>query len=153
MEIERKFLVKELPSDIEQYPHIGIEQGYLCTSPTLRIRKAGDCYWLTVKENKQTKSGAIHNREEEFQLSSEKYNILKAKCDGRMVCKTRYMIPLAKNNLIAELDIFHGYHEGIVLVEVEFPSTIDADTFTPPSWFGNDVSKLPQYRNSNMAFQ
>lgn len=153
MEIERKFLVKKLPANLEQYPHVEIEQGYLCTSPTLRIRKAGDAFWLTVKEKIQTESGAIHNREEEFKLTKEAYQALKAKCDGRMVCKTRYKIPLNHNEYTAELDIFHGFHEGLRIVEVEFPSTNAADTFVPPSWFGEDVSQLPQYRNSYMAFQ
>lgn len=150
MEIERKFLVKELPVDLEQYPHVEIEQGYLCTSPTLRIRRMGDFFWLTVKEKSTAKSTAIHNREEEFQLSESKYNSLKPKCDGQMVRKTRYRIPIG--TLTAELDMFHGRHEGLRIVEVEFPTTADADRFIPPAWFGDDVSQNPHYRNSYLAF-
>lgn len=149
MEIERKYLVNDLPDNLDQYPHVEIEQGYLCTSPTLRIRKMGDVYWLTVKEKVRTDSSAIHNREEEFRLSAEAYNRLKTKCEGHMVCKTRYNIPL--DGLTAELDIFHGRHEGLQLVEVEFPSSNVADTFTPPSWFGTDVSTHPEYRNSFLS--
>ena len=150
MEIERKFLVKELPDNLDQYPHTDIEQGYLCTSPTLRIRRMGDVYWLTVKEKATTRSSAIHNREEEFRLNESKYNHLKSKCDGQMVLKTRYRIPVS--DLTAELDIFHGRHEGLRIVEVEFPSTDDADLFTPPMWFGEDVSHNSRYRNSYLAF-
>lgn len=149
MEIERKYLVNNLPDNLDQNPHVEIEQGYLCTSPTLRIRKMGDVYWLTVKEKVRTDSSAIHNREEEFRLSAEAYNRLKTKCEGYMVCKTRYRIPLG--GLTAELDIFHGRHEGLQLVEVEFPSSVVADTFTPPSWFGTDVSTRPEYRNSFLS--
>ena len=150
MEIERKFLVNKLPESLNQYPHIEIEQGYLCTSPTVRIRKAGDVFWLTIKEKTVTESTAIHNREEEFRLSEDKYNRLKSKCDGRMVIKTRYMIPVGR--LTAELDIFHGHHEGLRIVEVEFPSTIEADTFVPPDWFGTDVSSDTRFTNSYLAF-
>ena len=50
MEIERKYLVAKLPDNLEQFSHIEIEQAYLCTSPTLRIRRMGDSYILTVKE-------------------------------------------------------------------------------------------------------
>lgn len=149
MEIERKYLVNNLPENLDQYPHVEIEQGYLCTSPTLRIRKMGDTFWLTVKEKMRTGSSAIHNREEEFRLSAEAYIRLKTKCEGRMVVKTRYRIPL--DGLTAELDIFHGQHEGLQLVEVEFPSTIAADQFTAPSWFGEDVSTRPEFRNSYLA--
>ena len=156
MEIERKFLVASLPDNLDAFPHVEIEQGYLCTSPTLRIRRMGDVFWLTVKEKSVSGSTAIHNREEEFRLDEAKYMHLKTKCDGRMVRKTRYRIPIEASNsnagLTAELDIFHGEHEGLILVEVEFPSTADADSFVPPSWFGADVSQNPAYRNSHMAF-
>ncbi len=158
MEIERKYLVKTLPDNLEQYPHYEIEQAYLCTSPTLRIRRMGDEYILTVKERIITESKAIHNREEEFSLSPDSYKRLLAKCDSGHISKTRYKIDLYRqtNNiiyqgLIAELDIFHGKHEGLLLVEVEFPNTDTANSFIPPDWFGEDVSGDPMFRNSFLA--
>ena len=153
MEIERKYLVRELPSDLDRYPHIEIEQCYLCTSPTVRVRRMGDVYVLTVKENlSMGRVGeAIHNREEEFLLDAEAYDRLKSKCEGQPVVKTRYRIPL-QGGFTAELDLFHGVHEGLRLVEVEFPDTEDSDTFTPPDWFGEDVSSDHRYRNSWLAF-
>jgi CYTH domain-containing protein len=159
MEIERKYLVRELPANLDSYPHTEIEQGYLCTSPTLRIRRMGDVFILTVKEHIVGNSSAIQNREEEFTMPRESYERLKAKCDGNMVEKTRYKIPLnsqfsilnSQFILTAELDIFHGAHQGLRLVEVEFPSLEAADAFTPPSWFGEDVSTDPRYRNSYLA--
>ena len=138
-----------LPPHLDSYPHLEIEQGYLCTSPTLRIRKMGDAYWLTVKEKTRTDSTAIHNREEEFRLNARQYEHMRTKCDGRLVHKTRYRIPLG--TLTAELDIFHGDHQGLMIVEVEFPDTAAADSFTPPAWFGTDVSLDPNYRNSHLA--
>ena len=150
MEIERKYLVRELPADIDCYPHTEIEQGYLCTSPTLRVRRMGDAYILTVKEKVRGVTSAIMNREEEFTLSADRYEWLRAKCDGNLVGKTRYRIPLA-GGLTAELDLFHGAHEGLHVVEVEFPSVEAADAFVPPAWFGEDVSADPHYRNSYLA--
>ena len=163
MEIERKYLVKSLPDDLDAYPHVDIEQGYLCTSPTLRIRRAGDAYWLTVKENRSShcllrsasltsegegmgvpiqnceeenrsspcqgevpegrRGAPIQNREEEFALSPDRFAHLRNKCDGQLVRKTRYRIPL-DCGLTAELDIFHGPHRGLLLVEVEFPDSL-----------------------------
>ena len=158
MEIERKYLIAKLPDHLEQYEHLEIEQAYLCTSPTLRIRRMGDSYILTVKERIMLNSTAIHNREEEFQLSEESCNRLLAKCDIGHVAKTRYRIDLSKQTgnasytgLTAELDVFHGRHEGLLLVEVEFPNTESANSFTPPDWFGEDVSSDPCFRNSFLA--
>lgn len=150
MEIERKYLVRTLPSDIGSCQYVDIEQGYLCTSPTLRIRKMGDACILTVKEKVHTGSSAIVNREEEFYMSKESYDQLRSKCVGTLISKTRYSIPL-DGGLVAELDIFHLNHEGLVLVEVEFPTETAADAFVPPSWFGADVSADSRYRNSFLA--
>lgn len=158
MEIERKFLVHHLPTGLEQYPHLEIEQAYLCTSPTLRIRRMGDCYILTIKQHLVADSTAIHNREEEFPISAECYRHLLAKCDNGRISKTRYRIDLRSYmrdglyvGLVAELDIFHGQNEGLLLVEVEFPDTQTANSFIPPDWFGEDVSQDPRYRNSYLS--
>ena len=158
MEIERKYLVTQLPDNLDQFRHLETEQAYLCTSPTLRIRRMGDSYILTVKERLRLNSTAIHNREEEFTLSAESYNRLRAKCDSGQVSKTRYFIDLFQlsgnpdyQGLTAELDVFHGRHDGLLLVEVEFPDTERANAFVPPAWFGDDVSTEPCYRNSFLA--
>ena len=113
----------------------------------------GDVFILTVKENlsKGRAGEAIHNREEEFFLSVDSYERMKSKCEGRPVLKTRYKIPL-EGGLTAELDIFHGVHEGLRLVEVEFPDTQVSEAFTPPDWSGEEVSADRRYRNSWLAF-
>ncbi|CBK73648.1 hypothetical protein CIY_07550 [Butyrivibrio fibrisolvens 16/4] len=48
MEIERKFLIKELP-DLSKYDYVDIEQGYLCTHPVVRIRKRMTNLFLPIK--------------------------------------------------------------------------------------------------------
>ena len=50
--------------------------------------------------------------------------------------------------LTAELDIFSGDLEGLVILEVEFPSVGDAVAFEPPAWFGKEVTNDPAYHNS-----
>ena len=49
MEIERKFLITELPSDLESYPFHLIEQGYLNTDPVIRVRRQDNEYYMTYK--------------------------------------------------------------------------------------------------------
>lgn len=39
MEIERKYLVAKLPDQLETYPCLLLEQGYLNTNPVVRIRR------------------------------------------------------------------------------------------------------------------
>ena len=49
MEIERKYLVSELPETLNNYPYRTIEQGYLNTDPVIRIRRDNEKYELTYK--------------------------------------------------------------------------------------------------------
>ena len=49
MEIERKYLIKQLPENLTSFEHHLIEQGYLCTEPVVRIRRQDDDYILTYK--------------------------------------------------------------------------------------------------------
>ena len=106
----------------------------------------GRCFYF---DRQRTSCRYIHG-DTEFTMSRNSYERLKVKCDGNLVSKTRYRIPLA-DGLTAELDLFHGAHQGLRLVEVEFPSVEAADAFIPPSWFGEDVSADPHYRNSYLA--
>ncbi len=145
MEIERKFIPRQLPENLEQYPRHEIEQGYLCTDPTVRIRKKDNSYFLTYKS-----CGMLAHQEYEMPLTQEAYLHLREKTDGFLITKHRYLIPLGKTQTI-ELDIFHGRHEGIILAEVEFASVEEADSFVPPYWFGEDVTFDSRYHNSEMS--
>lgn len=148
-----------MPDNLSQYRRVEVEQAYLCTSPTVRVRRIGEERILTVKEHLAAESStAIHNREEEFRLSESAFRQLLSKAQEGRVQKTRYFIDLRSQTgdglyvgLVAELDVFHGRHQGLELVEVEFPNTQAADAFVPPDWFGDDVSANPIYRNSFLA--
>ena len=72
-------------------------------------------------------------------LTKEAYAHLIVKADGTVISKTRYRIPIG-NDLTAELDIFDGALNGVLLVEVEFPDESAARSFIPPKWFGEDVT-------------
>ncbi|MCM1107054.1 MAG: CYTH domain-containing protein [Blautia sp.] len=145
MEIEKKFLIAKLPEHLEQYPGRQITQGYLCTAPVVRIRRADQAYILTCKGE-----GLMVREEYELPLSAEAFAHLAQKIDGRMIEKTRYLIPLS-DGLTAELDVFHGDLAPLTLVEVEFASVEDARSFVPPEWFGEDVTEDGRYHNSRLS--
>ena len=114
MEIERKYLIEKLPTDLSRYKHLQIEQGYLCREPVVRIRMENDDYYLTYKSK-----GFLIREEHNLPLTKEAYDHLYKKADGRMIRKKRYLIPI-ESNLKIELDIFEGDLDGLVLAEVEF---------------------------------
>ena len=153
MEIEKKFLVKKLPAALSSFEKKELEQGYLCTSPTVRIRKSDDEFILTYKARWGTDDIRVEarvNQEIEMPLSFDGYYHLRQKTDGHMITKTRYLVPLEDGHT-GELDIFHGALEGLYFIEVEFRDEEDVKAFCPPDWFGEDVSMDIRYTNSFLA--
>lgn len=144
MEIERKFLIKELPNNLSEYPVHELEQGYLCTSPVVRIRKDNDRYELTYKSK-----GLMVREEYNLPLTAESYQHLKEKIDGRLITKKRYKIPY--DSYTIELDIFEGDLAPLMLAEVEFPTEEEAISFLPPAWLGEDVTMSTLYHNSALS--
>lgn len=147
MEIERKYLVKCVPDNLDKYEYHIIEQAYLCTSPVVRIRRQDDDFYLTYKS-----SGLMAHEEYNLPLDSASYEHLLKKADGNIITKKRFLIPLDDTHTI-ELDVFDGIKKGLILAEVEFSSVEDANIFIPPEWFDKDVTLDPQYHNSVMSMQ
>ncbi len=143
MEIERKFLLRSVPADLESYPSDEIEQAYLCRKPVVRVRRTGDRYTLTCKGK-----GKMVREEINLPLTREAYESLRAKAEGTVIFKRRYRIPFGAYTI--ELDHFMSPRDGLWLAEVEFPTEEEALSFTPPEWFGDDVTLDPAYHNANM---
>ncbi len=145
MEIERKYLVKSIPENLKDFPCRIMEQGYLNIAPVIRIRKDNDNFELTYKSK-----GLMVREEYNLPLTKEAYEHLLLKIDGRLIKKRRYMIPL-EGNLTVELDVFEGELAPLILAEVEFPDEDSALSFTPPDWFGEDVTFSGKYHNSHLS--
>ena len=144
MEIERKFLIKELPAGLAEYPHHLIEQAYLCRRPTVRVRREDESYYMTYKGD-----GMMVREEYNLALNAGAYEHLKAKADGQLITKTRYFIPCGKYTI--ELDLFSAPTD-LVMAEVEFATEEEAEAFKVPDWFEKEVTYDPRYQNSSMAY-
>lgn len=148
MEIERKYLIPELPDNLSQYAYKDIEQAYLNTEPVVRIRRSNDTYTLTYKG-----SGLLVREEYNLPLNETSFYHLLEKADGRIIRKRRYLIPYQTEDksYLIELDVFAGDLKPLQLAEVEFETEEDANTFTPPEWFGEDVTFSSAYHNSTLS--
>ena len=144
MEIERKFLVQDYPS-LEAYSSEKITQAYISTDPVIRLREMGNQYFLTVKSQ-----GHMIREEFELSITKEQCDALWPKVENSPVEKTRYFISL-DHNLTAELDVYQGHLDGLLTVEVEFDSPVEAANFIPPSWFGEDITHDNRYKNNHLS--
>jgi adenylate cyclase len=119
VEIERKFLVDQPPSDLDAYPSAQIDQGYLAITENgleVRIRNYGGQAFLTVK------SGAGEVRlEEEIEIDERRFHSLWPLTEGTRIRKRRYLIP-AGDGLRLELDVYGDALTGLLIAEVEFDS-------------------------------
>ena len=143
-EIERKFLVKSLPN-LDKRTKDKILQGYISKSPEVRVRQKGSLYFLTIKSQ-----GALNRKEFETLITLSHFKTLWYDFIEEYISKTRYYIRLNQQS-IAELDIYHDELEGLITVEVEFESEEEANNFTPPDWFGKEVTYDSRYKNKNLA--
>ncbi len=147
VEIERKFLVEQLPAGLDTHLHDEIEQGYVALDgqTEVRIRRYGDQMFLTVKSG-----GGQVRLEEEFEIDPRRFRALWPVTEGRRIQKTRYLVP-APDGLTIELDVYHGQLAGLVTAEIEFETPDAAAAFSAPAWLGRDVTDEPQYKNKQLA--
>jgi CYTH domain-containing protein/CHAD domain-containing protein len=144
-EIERKFLVTEMPR--AESARAAIEQGYLALDQDteVRLRRAGDELFLTAK------GGHGEVREEvEVSIDPESFEALWPLTAGRRVRKVRHYSPLAQG-LRAEVDVYEDALDGLRTVEVEFDSAEASRAFTPPPWFGRELTGDRRYANQTLA--
>jgi CYTH domain-containing protein len=147
IEIERKFLVEQVPDDLDAHQWREIEQGYLAITDDVevRVRRYGDQSFLTVKS-----SGIESRVEEEIEIERRRFDALWPLTDDRRIHKRRYAIPI-DDGLTIELDVYHGRLSGLVTAEVEFTSLANANAFVPPGWLGRDVTDDSRYKNKQLA--
>ncbi|HEY0280569.1 MAG TPA: CHAD domain-containing protein [Solirubrobacterales bacterium] len=144
-EIERKFLVTEMPRS--ESGSAAIEQGYLALDQDteVRLRRAGDELLLTAKR------GHGEVREEvEVSIDPRSFEALWPLTAGMRVRKVRHYVPLA-GGLRAEVDVYEGGLDGLRTAEVEFDSAEASRAFTPPPWFGRELTGDQRYANRTLA--
>jgi CYTH domain-containing protein len=147
VEIERKFLVAELPADLAGSGQ-RIEQGYLAIAPDgveVRVRRRAGQATLTVKSG----PGQVRT-EEEMTIDARRFDALWRLTEGRRVSKTRHEIPLA-GGAVAELDVYDGELDGLLTVEIEFGSLDASERFAPPPWIGRELTGDARYANQSLA--
>lgn len=148
-EIERKFAVKYLPKDLKIESIVYIKQAFIYRDKLthIRIRNIKEIY----PENKQTyiytvktkgdikDTSNIGNRYEiENEIDKELFDKLIKNKISNIIEKTRIKIPIG-NNLKSEMDIYYDYLEGLLTIEVEFPTEELANNFQKPDWFGEEL--------------
>lgn len=142
LEIERKYLVNGTLFRSMAHTVRHIRQGYLTRRPegTVRIRLADGNAWITVKGKNQGDTRLEFEYEVPFADGEQMLSF----CEGRILDKFRYIIDF--EGFTWEVDEFHGDREGLIIAEVELP-TSDIQPPLPP-FIDREVTGNPAYYNS-----
>jgi CYTH domain-containing protein len=145
-EIERKFLLRELPPTLRLARGETIKQGYLALDgdTEVRLRTGSEPPKLTIKSGR----GQVRT-EIELDVEGRDASALWELTDGRRLEKTRRRMRVG--GVQAEVDEYGGTLTGLVVVEVEFGDEQAASAFTAPDWFGREVTGEPPYANRSLA--
>lgn len=148
LEIERKFLIandgwRQLVSHSKV-----MRQGYLGAvggKASIRVRLHDEEARLNIKASVVGSSRA----EYEYEIpSAEAQEILDTLCVGR-IDKTRHYVELGHDNLVWEIDEFHGENDGLIVAEIEL--TDAQQDFARPPWLGKEVTEEKRYYNHALA--
>lgn len=145
-EIERKFLVTGPGWSALAGRAIPIRQAYLAQTDRVSVRvrvKGSDTAFLTVK----SAEAGMSRLEVETRITVPEAEDLLALRQGALIVKRRY--PVAFGGLVWEIDVFAGDNEGLIIAEVELPSTDHAVDLPP--WVGREVTDDVRYYNASLA--
>lgn len=148
MEIERKFQIEKPPEWLEDHEANELRQGYLVITgdAEVRVRRTDSREVLTVKRG----TGEVR-RETEIELDPDQFQALWLLTESARVAKRRYLVPLEGTELTAEVDVFQGELEGLVVAEVEFATEDQSAAFEPPAWFGRELTGDERYATASLA--
>lgn len=146
-EIERKFLIVEVPDAVELGPGDELRQGYLAIDGPIevRVRRRDDSAWLTIKAG-----SGLSRTEAELPLSSGDADALWDHTAGRRIEKVRHRVAVAPG-FVAEVDRYGGSLAGLCTAEVEFTDVGSARSFRPPSWFDRELTGELGWSNAALA--
>jgi CYTH domain-containing protein len=146
-EIERKFLVKRLPTPQARGAASRIEQGYFPINSKdfeIRLRRKDSLHLITFKKGR-----GLSRQEQEIEIPAARFRDLWPLTRAARITKHRYRIPWKKRTI--ELDVYQGSHRGLVTADVEFQSIRQSRSFHPPEWFGREITGSKRYANRTLA--
>lgn len=140
-EIERKFLLPELPEFLRLQISDDIDQWYL---PSYRIRKIWDEYKITFKEGEWLEKDEFERdiTEQEFLVNWEIWK-------HESLQKIRHYLNIWWHEY--EWDVYLWDLKPLCTIEVEFKTKEEALKFVPPSWFWPEITEDKRFSNKNLA--
>lgn len=146
IETEYKYLVKaDLWQEVIPHKSVSVKQAYLLTDPekTIRVRTMGDKAFITIKG----KASGASRLEYEYEIPLNDAEELITNFSSDRIEKIRHYVMY--DNKTWEVDEFQGANKGLIVAEIELET--EDQSYTLPSWAGENVTEDHKYANSNLV--
>ena len=142
-EIERKFLIKRMP-DLSNFESVIYERYYIYRSDIveMRVQKKGEKFEI---ERKEMVSG-LSAEKTKLVISEPEFEKLK-QLGSEAILREGFFISSKPD---VSIKIYHGKHEGLKKIEVEFGSEDEARAFQIPDWYGAEITDSIVSRDSKL---
>ncbi|PIS40229.1 MAG: hypothetical protein COT32_00925 [Candidatus Nealsonbacteria bacterium CG08_land_8_20_14_0_20_36_22] len=150
IELERTFLLRNIPVGLEKCKSIEIIDIYIpefARHPVLRIRKKGDVFEITKKYPLVGKDSSEQG-EYSISLTKEEFDEL-SEIKGKKFRKIRHFYPF--NGKTAEIDIYLDDLQGLGVVDFEFNSRQEKNSFKIPDFCLVDVTQEEVFAGGLLA--
>lgn len=144
MEIERKWLIGGFPKDLPLVKQAFMRQGYIATSPAVRIRARIDAkgaqYVLCFKGE-----GTLVREEIETEIDQALFERLTVFTGQDLVTKDYKVYRLPCGALLEVSLVDAGRPTAFYYAEVEFATVEAARAFVPPAFLGEEKTECPDF--------
>lgn len=143
MEIERKWFVKKLP-DLNGLTPVSYERYFLFIGEKVevRIQKKGNKFEFERK----SQISKLTREEQKFEITEEEFEFFK-RFSNKSLIRDSYIY---QQDPEISIKVYKGDHVGLIRAEVEFEGEEEAQQFTPPDWFGDEITESPIGRDKSL---
>jgi CYTH domain-containing protein len=153
LEIERRFLLRELPADLRGAPVYRRITDHYLDNTRLRLRRmtppgTQPTVWKLGQKFRDRAQTALETTITNIVLTQPEYDRLAA-LGGRVIEKDRYRYPF--EGRFFGIDVFQGDLAGLILAEVEFDSVEAARSMPVPSFAVAEVTDDESFTGGRLA--
>ena len=132
-EIERKYLIKQMPN-LKNIKPIRYERYYINDNidNQIRVQKKDEKFELETK----SKISDIEYKKEKQEITEQEFLKLIKNCK-KVIIRDSYLI---NENPNITIKIYHETYKGLVRAEVELSNEDEYRNFEIPEWFGKDIT-------------
>ena len=143
LELERRYLLRELPSDLAGQENSWLIVDRYIVDTRLRLRRmiemeSGEIVFKFGQKYRASSQSGVETTMTTMYLDEEEYDCL-SKLEAREIVKKRYRY--VSDGLEYGIDVFEGKLKGLILAEIECETEQDCERLQTPSFSLREVTE------------